>query len=67
MISGQCFIGTLPIKQYCDALLFCFFKPRALAAITVALLAGYWALLTFVPIRDFQLHKPAFVKHHFGA
>jgi predicted acyltransferase len=43
-------------------LLFCFFKPRALAGITVALLAGYWALLTFVPIRDFQLDKSAFVK-----
>jgi predicted acyltransferase len=42
-------------------LLFCFFKPRALAGITVALLIGYWALLTYVPIRDFQLDKSAFV------
>jgi predicted acyltransferase len=41
-------------------LLFCFFRPRTLGAITVALLAGYWALLTFVPIRDFQLDKSAF-------
>jgi predicted acyltransferase len=32
-------------------LLFCFFKPRALAAIGTAILIGYWALLTFVPIR----------------
>lgn len=40
-------------------LLFCFFKPRALAGITAALLLGYWALLTFVPIRDVQLERDA--------
>ncbi len=38
-------------------LLFCFFKPRALAAICAALLVGYWALLTFVPIRDVSLDR----------
>ncbi len=36
-------------------LLFCFLKPRALAGVTLALLVGYWALLTFVPIRDITL------------
>ena len=36
-------------------LLFCFFKPRQLVGWTAALLAGYWALMTFVPIRDVQL------------
>jgi predicted acyltransferase len=41
-------------------LLFCFFRPRALVAIAGVLLAGYWALLTFVPIRNFQLDKSAF-------
>jgi predicted acyltransferase len=40
-------------------LLFCFFKPRALAGITAALLIGYWALLTFVPIRDVHLEVKA--------
>ena len=40
-------------------LLFCFLKPRALAAVGLALLAGYWALLTFIPIRDIQLEKSA--------
>jgi predicted acyltransferase len=40
-------------------LLFCFLRPRALAAVCAALLVGYWALLTFVPIRDFQLEKAA--------
>lgn len=39
-------------------LLFCFFRPRALAVVTVGLLAGYWALLAFVPIRDLQLDAP---------
>jgi predicted acyltransferase len=56
-------VGVLPriaLAYTATGLLFCFFRPRALAAITVALLVGYWALLTFVPIRDFQLHKPAF-------
>ena len=40
-------------------LLFCFFKPRSLAAIGAAILVGYWALLTFVPIRDVQMEKSA--------
>ena len=38
-------------------LLFCLFKPRALAAILFAILIGYWALMSFVPIRDLQLTK----------
>jgi predicted acyltransferase len=38
---------------YCFAgLLFCCFKPRVLAGICAGLLAGYWALLTFVPFPD---------------
>ena len=40
-------------------LLFCFLKPRALAAVGVTLLLGYWALLAWVPIRDIQLDKAA--------
>jgi predicted acyltransferase len=58
-------LGVLPriaLAYTATGLLFCFFKPRALVAITVTLLVGYWALLTFAPIRNFQLHKPAFVK-----
>ena len=42
-------------------LLFCFCKPRTLAAVTVGLLAGYWALMTFVPIRDLPLDDEALV------
>ncbi|MBI4623294.1 MAG: DUF5009 domain-containing protein [Verrucomicrobia bacterium] len=40
-------------------LLFCFFRPRVLAWIGVLLLTGYWALLTFVPIRPVQLERGA--------
>lgn len=42
-------------------LLFVFFKPRVLAAVAALLLVGYWALLTFVPIRDVQLDRAALV------
>jgi predicted acyltransferase len=55
-------LQRIGLAYMATGLLFCFFKPRALAGITVALLAGYWALLTFVPIRNFQLDKSAFVK-----
>jgi len=40
-------------------LLFCFLKPRALAAVAAALLLGYWALLAWVPIRDLPLERKA--------
>lgn len=38
-------------------LLFICFKPRTLAAICGGLLIGYWAMMTFIPIRDIQLEK----------
>jgi len=38
-------------------LLFIFFKPRALVGICAGLLIGYWAMMTFIPIRDIQLEK----------
>ena len=43
---------------YCGAgLLFVFFSPRALAGICAGILLGYWALMSWVPIRDFRLDK----------
>jgi predicted acyltransferase len=40
--------------SYCGAsLLALWLKPRGLIAATVALLVGYWALLTFVPVPEF--------------
>ena len=43
-------------------LLFCFFRPRALAAIGAAILISYWALLTFVPVRDVAMERSAVPK-----
>ncbi len=39
--------------------LFCLFKPRTLVAIVAGLLVSYWALMTFIPIRNFQLTREA--------
>ena len=50
-------LNRIALAYFFAGLLFCLFKPRALAAICVGILAGYWALLTFVPIRDIQLTK----------
>src|SRR5208337_3066634 len=50
-------LNRIAIAYFFAGLLFCFFKPRALVAICVAILAGYWALITFAPIRDIQLTK----------
>jgi len=36
---------------------FCFFRLRGLVVTCAALLLGYWALMTFVPIRDISLEK----------
>ena len=43
-------------------LLFCFFKPRGLIIACAAILIGYWALMTFVPIRDVHLDKASFAR-----
>jgi predicted acyltransferase len=50
-------LNRIALAYFFGGLLFCFFKPRALMGICVALLIGYWALLTFVPIRDIQLTR----------
>ena len=57
-------LGVLPriaLVYTATGLLYCFLKPRALATVTVLLLGGYWALMTFVPIRDIQLEKSALI------
>jgi predicted acyltransferase len=50
-------LQRIAIAYFFAGLLFCFFKPRVLGAICAALLIGYWALMTFVPIRDIQMTK----------
>ncbi len=39
------------------ALLYCALRPRALLMVASAILVGYWALLTFVPIKDINLER----------
>jgi predicted acyltransferase len=55
-------LNRIALAYLFTALLFSFFKPRILAVLCTGLLAGYWALLTFVPIRDIQLTKEALIK-----
>ena len=50
-------LNRIAIAYFFAGLLFCFFKPWALVATCVAILAGYWALMTFTPIRDIQLTR----------
>ena len=50
-------LNRIALAYLFAGLLFCFFNPRALAAICVSLLVGYWGLMTFVPIRDIQLTR----------
>jgi predicted acyltransferase len=40
-------------------LIFCFCNLRTMIALAAGLLLGYWALVTFVPIRNIQLQKEA--------
>lgn len=50
-------LNRIALAYTVAGLLFICFKPRALAGICGGILVGYWALLTFVPIRDIQLEK----------
>ena len=43
-------LHRIAVAYFFAGLLFCFFSPRTLAVIAAALLIGYWALLTFVPV-----------------
>src|SRR6267143_5736931 len=50
-------LNRIALAYFFAGLLFCFFKPRTLVAICISLLAGYWALMTFIPLRDIQLTR----------
>lgn len=43
-------LQRIAVAYFFAALLFCFFKPRTLLALTIFFLFGYWALMTFVPV-----------------
>lgn len=47
-------LQLIAICYVCGGILFCYLKPRGLLVVTVGLLVGYWALLTFVPIRNYR-------------
>jgi len=55
-------LNRIALAYFFAGMLFCFFKPRALIGICAGLLVGYWALVTFTPIRDIALDKVALVK-----
>jgi predicted acyltransferase len=46
-------LQRLALCYFFASLLFIYLRPRALVAACVALLAGYWALMTFVPVPGF--------------
>ena len=48
-------LQRIALAYFFTSLLFCTLRPRGLAIACVTLLAGYCALATFVPIRDFNL------------
>jgi predicted acyltransferase len=50
-------LNRIALAYFFAGLLFCLFKPKALAGICAGLLLGYWAIMTFAPIRDIQLTR----------
>ncbi|MBI5095221.1 MAG: DUF5009 domain-containing protein [Candidatus Hydrogenedentes bacterium] len=59
------FAGVLQRISYCyliTSLLYCHLRLRGLVTVCLVILAGYWALLSFVPVPDigqptFEMHK----------
>jgi len=51
-------LNRIALAYFFAGLLFCFFRPRALVAICLGLLVGYWGLMRFVPIRAVRLTRP---------
>jgi predicted acyltransferase len=45
-------LNRIALAYFFAGLLFCFFRPRALAGICAGLLVGYWALMSFMPFPD---------------
>ncbi len=43
-------LHRIAVAYFFAALIFCFFRTRAVVLICMALLAGYWTLMTFVPV-----------------
>jgi predicted acyltransferase len=43
-------LHRIAVAYFFTGLLFCFCRPRTLVVLCAALLAGYWSLMTFVPV-----------------
>jgi predicted acyltransferase len=50
-------LNRIALCYFFTGIIFCFVPLRGMIAACAALLAGYWAMMTFVPIRDIQLEK----------
>lgn len=50
-------LNRIAFCYLCTGLIFLFCNVRVMIGICVALLLGYWAMMTFVPIRNIQLEK----------
>ena len=48
-------LGRIALCYFSAGLIFCFFRVRAMVVICLGILIGYWAIMTFVPIRDISL------------
>ncbi len=57
-VEGVRWMGVLQriaLSYFFAGMIFCIFRLRGMIGICASLLLGYWALMTFVPIRDIQL------------
>jgi len=50
-------LNRIALCYFFAGIIFCFFRLRGMIAICATLLAGYWAVMTFVPVRDIHLEK----------
>jgi predicted acyltransferase len=55
-------LNRIALCYFFAGLIFCFCNVRAMIAISVGILFGYWALVGLVPIRDIQLEKDNLAK-----
>ena len=58
-------VGILQRIAFCylfTGLIFCSFKLRGMIVICASLILSYWALMTFVPIRDISLKRASLVR-----
>ena len=55
-------LQRIALAYFFSGLIFCALPPKGIAVICASLLIGYWALVTFVPVRDFNLEKDHLAK-----